>query len=133
MQIIDELEQLSNLQSDKENRTSALFEQKLETRDAVAAKYGLNRNSVARYLRVHQLAPELKMRLDSDEIPFIPAVTLSYLKVTEQKQLDKCMEQNGFKVDMRKADVLRDYPNRGKLDSESIYLILNGEVGQRLC
>ena len=31
---------------------------------------------------------------------------------------------------MRKADVLRDYSGRGKLGSENIYLILNGEIGQ---
>ena len=128
--IINELEQLSNPYGNKENTTSSQVAKKLTSMEKVGDSYGLSKDSVARYLRVHQLAPELKTRVDFDEIPFIPAVTLSYLKVTEQKQLDKCMEQNGFKVDMRKADVLRDYSSRGKLDSESIYLILNGEVGQ---
>jgi ParB family chromosome partitioning protein len=96
----------------------------------LAGQYGLSRNTVARFLRVQQLILSLKTRLDAGEIAFISAVTLSFLKERDQRALDKCMKTNGFNVDMRKADVLRAYSDKGTLDEGKIYLILNGELGQ---
>jgi len=64
--------------------------------DKVGEVYGRSKDTVARYLRVHQLIPKLKERLDFATIPFTPAVTVSFLKKAEQKEPDRCMEQNGF-------------------------------------
>ena len=128
--IICELEKLSNPNNINANGTCAQIGHKLKSRDVVAEKYGLSKNRVARYLRIHQLAPELKKRIDTDEISFIPAVALSYLSSEEQSLLNKCLDLNPFTVDIRKSDILRSYSSRGKLDEDSIYLILNGEIGQ---
>ena len=92
--------------------------------------YSLSKDTVARYLRINKLTPVIKTRLDNGDIAFIPAVTLSFLQEIQQQSLDKCMELNGFKVDMKKADVLRKFSEKGKLDDDSLYLILSGEVGQ---
>lgn len=128
--ILEELKMLENLHDIRENETCAQVGHKLKSRDIVANDYSLSRNTVARYLRINRLIPTLKEHLDNGAIAFIPAVTLSFLKEREQTLLDKCIELNGFKVDMKKADILRGYSDRGKLDDDNTYLILNGELGQ---
>jgi ParB family chromosome partitioning protein len=93
--------------------------------------YGLSSRTVARYQRIYQLINELKIRLDNGVIAFIPAVTLSFLKESEQQELARCAEINKFSIDMKKADMLRAFSEKGKLDDERIYLILNGEIGKK--
>ena len=73
----------------------------------------------------------LKTRLDNGEITFIPGVTLSFLKETEQFILDECIEQNGLYVDIKKADLLREFSEKNKLNEESIVRILSGETMQK--
>ena len=97
----------------------------------VAKEYSLSRNTVARYLRINQLTTVLKTRLDNGDFGLVPAVTLSFLKENEQQLLEKCMELNGFSVDMKKADILREHSKKGKLDEENIHLILSGEKGRK--
>lgn len=129
--ILAELKMLENPHEIKKDGTYAQIEHKLKSRDLVAKEYSLDRNTVARYLRIHQLIPALKTRLDSGGIAFIPAVTLSFLQEGQQEQLDRCMALNKFKVDMKKADILRQYSEKGKLDEDRIYLILSGEAEQK--
>lgn len=129
--ILAELKALENPHETGENETCAQVEHKLKARELIAKEYSLSRNTVARYLRIHKLITPLKTMLDAGDIAFIPAVTLSFLKEQEQMDLAKCVELNGFSVDMKKADVLRDYSGKGKLDDDRIYLILNGELGQK--
>ncbi len=127
--ILNELKRLENPHDSKGNSTSPQIAQRLRSDEKVADEYGLSKNTVARYLRIDQLIPALKARLDKGRIGFIPAVTLSFLKEEEQALLDKCIELNGFKVSMKKADILRRYSEKEKLDGDNIYLILNGELG----
>ena len=90
--------------------------------------YGLSRNSVARFLRIYQLDKELKVLLDSDKIPFVAAIDLSFLTTSEQTQVAMCMNVNHFTIDIQKATLLRDHSKRGKLEDETLYLILSGEL-----
>ena len=129
--IIKELQMLENPHEHKENGTSAEVQQKFDSREIVAKEYSLSVDKVAHYIRIHQLLPIIKSRLDNGEIAFISAYTISFLTQDEQQALDKTMNLNGFKVDMKKADLLRQYSERGKLDEERIYLILSGEMGQK--
>jgi len=128
--ILAELKMLENPHDTNENSTSAEFRKSSDTRKALAEEYGLRPNQIALYLRVHQLIEPLKIRLDNNEFPLSAAADLSFLKETEQKAIDKCIELNGFKADVKKATALRGYSERGKLDDDKIYLILNGELGQ---
>jgi len=128
--ILAELKMLENPQDTNENSTSAEFRKSSNTRKALAEEYGLRPNQIALYLRVHQLVEPLKVRLDNNEFPLSVAADLSFLKETEQNAIDKCMELNGFKADVKKATALRGYSEKGKLDDDKIYLILNGEMGQ---
>jgi ParB family chromosome partitioning protein len=83
---------------------------------------------VSRYLRIQHLIPSLTTLLDSERIAFFAAVSLSFLKQTEQELVNECMEKINVTVDMKKADILRQYSQKGKLNSESVLKILSGET-----
>jgi len=129
--ILAELQMLENPHDYKGNATFHQLGEKLHSDERVADMYSLSKISVSRYLRIQKLVMALKQRLDKGTIAFIPAVTLSFLKESEQQLLDKCIDPNGFTVDMKKANILRQYSEQNKLDDESIYLILSGEISQK--
>jgi ParB family chromosome partitioning protein len=114
-----------------ENETYSQVAKKLRTHETVAKEYGLSKDTVARYLRIHALAPRLKTMLDDGKIAFLPAVTLSYLKAEEQALLADCMERDGLSVDMKKSDMLRQHSEKGKLDGESVRKILAGDAAPK--
>ena len=124
--ILAQLENLEKPSDTRDDETSAQLGQRLNSRETVAREYNLSRNTVARYLRISHLIPSLKSQLDSGAVAFIPAVELSFLKEVEQKLLSDCMERNGLSVDMKKADMLRNFSDKGRLDGESVYRILTG-------
>jgi len=127
----DILEQIKMLESPheyRENGTCSQVANKLKTITKVGVEYGLSKDTVARYLRVNQLISPLKSYVDGGSIPFVPAVTVSYLREPEQTLLAECMEQNGLTVDMKKADMLRQFSEKNKLDGDNIYRILSGKA-----
>jgi ParB family chromosome partitioning protein len=126
--ILSELEMLEKLPSGAEHATIRQVGKRFHSDELISTIYGLSSRSVSRYIRIHKLVPCFKDRLNKDEIAFIPAVTLSFLKEAEQRQVDQCINMNGFKVDMVKANLLRHYAEAGKLDEDSVYAILSGEA-----
>ena len=56
---------------------------------------------------------------------------LSFLKEAEQELVDDCMERNQLTVDMKKADILRQFSEKGKLDGENVYKILSGNAAPK--
>lgn len=127
--IIEELKRLENPQYDKENETSALLGHKLKSRDIVAQEYGLSKNTVARLLRIDKLSPSLKKLVDDARIGLYPAVSLSYLNEAEQQVVHDVLSQNEYKVDMKKAELLREYS--GQLTNEQAARILSGEATRK--
>jgi ParB family chromosome partitioning protein len=126
------LEEISKKPCDtKENETCGQVDHKLSTREKVAQDYNLASKTVARYLRINKLTPMLKTLLDSGNIAFMSAVTLSYLKEAEQEQLAESLERNNLSVDMKKADMLRKHSEKDRLDGESIYRILTGAMANK--
>lgn len=126
--ILIELQKLENPDYSNVIDTCAQVAHKMKSRDIVAKEYSLSKDTVARYIRIHKLIDALKTRLDNGGIAFLAAWSLSFLSVNEQELLEKCLTLNSYSVDMKKADMLRQYSKSGKLDEESIYLILSGEV-----
>jgi ParB family chromosome partitioning protein len=115
------------------NKSSALIEQKLKSgaREKTGATFGLDRNTVARYLRVNKLIEPLKERLDAGDIGLYAAVSLSHLSEDEQLELEICLEENRTaRLDMRKAEILRNASNEQPLSGQQIAEILSGEVPQ---
>ena len=82
-------------------------------------------------MRVDKLNNDLKMRVDSGEISIRCAVDLSYLAETEQEEVCKLLDENEFKIDMKKTDMLRSYSESSKLNEKTAYQILSGEINKK--
>ena len=126
--ILEQIKTLENPDGCKAGQTCSQVGNKLKTISKVGQEYGLAKNTIARYLRINKLISALKILLDNGDIAFIPAVALSYLEETEQTLLVECMEQSGLSVDGKKADMLRQFSDKGKLSDEGIRRILTGET-----
>ena len=129
--IFYEIEKLSNPSNIKENSTSPQVGEKLLSVEKAGEKYGLSKNSVARYVRLTHLISALLSRVDIDEIAFIPAVTLSYLSPDEQTELDKLLNESAYKIDIKKAESLREFSERKKLTNENMMQILSGDLNKK--
>lgn len=123
--IIEELKKLENPQYIKENSTCGSDFHKLKSRDKIGAEYSLTGRAIANYVRVNSLITPLKVRLDNGELTLTVSVELSYLTEEEQTHIEAVLSENEFKVDVKKAALLRSYS--GKLDEEQVYGILSGE------
>jgi ParB family transcriptional regulator, chromosome partitioning protein len=71
------------------------------------------------------------MCVDSGEISIRCAVDLSYLAETEQVEVCKLLNENEFKIDMKKTDMLRSYSESSKLNETTVYQILSGEINKK--
>ena len=78
------LEALKN-QGARSDLTSAQLGRKLETADIVGQESGDSRNQVRRFIRLTNLVPELLDMVDEKKIAFNPAVELSYLDESQQR------------------------------------------------
>jgi ParB family chromosome partitioning protein len=97
--LINELEKLLTPHEIRDNETSCQVATKLISLEKVGKNYNLSKRSVARYLRLNELILKLLERVDNEEIAFIPAVSLSYLRESEQRELETAISENDFKVD----------------------------------
>ena len=91
-EIMQELRQMEGI-PEKQDQTEKVGHDDLlfggnggrQNRDAVGEEYGLSGSSVARLLRVNQLIPELKEKLDDGDLNLTAAVQLSYADEEIQK------------------------------------------------
>jgi ParB family chromosome partitioning protein len=105
---------------------SAPMEQWQWSVEKVAHNNRMSRANIQRYIRLNNLIEDLLDMVDHGKIALRPAVSLSYLKKDEQRRVLDCMEENGFKSDIAKADKLRFYSEAGSLTSDRIYVVLSG-------
>jgi len=114
--ILAQLELLEDSHSSEENETIPPLGERLNTVKKVGEMYSLSKNTVSRYIRVQFLIPALKNMLDDETLALRAAVALSFLKANEQELVADCMTRNSFSVDMKKADILRQFSDNGKLE-----------------
>ncbi|MEK3865849.1 ParB N-terminal domain-containing protein [Paenibacillus sp. FSL H7-0716] len=124
--IIDEIRKFEDPQYTKEKTTSSLLGTKLRSDEKLGLEYGLSKNTIARLLRIEKLSLSLKKRVDDGQIGLYPAVSLSYLSLAEQNILEDALTQHNYKVDMKKADLLRNFS--GNSSAKQIEKILSGEI-----
>jgi ParB family chromosome partitioning protein len=129
--LLDEIEKLSNPDEIKSNETSALIVPKSTAREKTGEKYGLNRMSVTRYLRLSYLIKPLLYRTDNEEIGLYPAVSLSYLSADEQSEVNRILDETKYKINIKKAESLRDCSENKKLSNDMILQILSGETNKK--
>lgn len=126
--LLTEIETLLNPHGCEENETSSEVQTKLRSDEKVAQNYGLSRDKVAKYIRISNLIEPLISRIDTEEIAFLAAYDLSFVEDTaKQQQIADLMESDSYKVDMKKAELLRSYYETSKLTDTAIVQILSGE------
>ena len=126
--LLAEIETLLNPHEIKENQTSAEVQHRLKSRDKIGQEYGLSRDKVAKYIRLAGLVSGLLERVDTGEIAFLAAYDLSFVEDTvKQQQIADLIESDSYKVDMKKAELLRNYYETSKLTDTAIVQILSGE------
>lgn len=127
--IIEELKKLENPDEIKENETGGNDCHRLKSRDKIGAEYELKGRSVAYYIRVDELAVPLKNRLDDGELQLVTAVELSYLTETEQNMAERVLSESEYKLDQKKAALLRSYG--GRLTPELAEEIISGAKNRK--
>ena len=114
----DILAEIEGLKGD--DNTSGHSDQKLWSRDGLAAEYGLSSSSVARLLRVNQLIPELKELVDKGELQLMAAVQLSFMPETAQKLALEASVKSGITINKEIAKKVRNAPMTEKAITEAV-------------
>ncbi|GIP20837.1 ParB N-terminal domain-containing protein [Paenibacillus sp. J22TS3] len=97
----------------------------------VSEKNDMSPTNIKRYLRLNHLVPELLERVDQGEIKLRPAVDLSYLKPEEQQTVETLIQEQGYKVDMKKSELLRGKSENRHCTEQVVKAILSGEATRR--
>lgn len=126
--ILAEIEALLNPHDFKENGTSSEVQTKLRSDEKLGQDYGLSRDKVAKYIRIANLVDDIISRVDTGEIAFLAAYHLSFVVDSNKQQLiADFMDADGYKVDMKKSELLREYYDKSTLSEKTIVQILSGE------
>ena len=126
--LLTEIEILLNPHELRENSTSSELQTKLRADEKIGQEYGLSRDKVAKYIRISKLITSLIDKVDTGEIAFLAAYDLSFVEDTEKQQrVAELMATDGYKLDMKKAELLRSYYENGKLTDTALVQILSGE------
>ena len=90
--------------------------------DVTGEKYGLSKNSVARYIRVNSLIPGFKELLDSEELSIRAGVSLSYISEERQQVILEQMQRYDANLSMKQAEALRCLDSETKDTSDQFML-----------
>jgi ParB family chromosome partitioning protein len=126
--LLNEIERLSVAPNLATKATSYPLDTKLDSKKDLGNEFNLSRMSVARYLRINKLIDPLKLLVDEGKIAMRAGVDLSYLPEEKQEMIDAIVSEDTFKVDMKKAAMIRSLENEGKLDWKSSKSIITGEA-----
>ena len=126
--LLEEIEKLSKAPNLASKTTSYPMDKKLSTHEALGKEYNLSQASIARYIRINKLNEALKTQVDEGKIAMRAGVDLSYLSTENQEMIDAIVSEDTFKVDMKKASMIRTYEDEGKLNWKIAKSIITGEA-----
>jgi len=124
--LIEDIENMVNASNIEDSETSSPMGMKLDSKKNIGERYDLSSRTVARYLRVNKLIQPHKSRLDNNELSVRAGVTLSYLSAEQQQIVDDILCASHYKVDMKKAEILRTTAEKKALTHEDVEQILAG-------
>jgi len=113
----------SDLLAEIEEATRVPLAPRSRTANKLGEQHGLSSDTIKRYLRVDKLIQKLKDRLDDNNIGLRVAVSLSFLRDSEQKIIDKLLGK-GQKISIGQAEALKNESKKGQLDESAIKKIL---------
>ena len=120
------LEALKN-QGARSDLTSPQVAAKFRSDDVVAKDQGISGDTVRRYIRLTNLVPELLDMVDEKKIAFNPAVELSYLNESQQRDFLEAMDGTQNAPSVSQAQQLKKMAQCGEFTYEKAFDILGQE------
>ena len=106
-----------------QGRTSGQLGQKW-TRDSMANESDDSSRQIQRYIRLTYLIPEILQMVDEKKIALTPAVELSYLTESEQRDLLETMESEDCTPSLSQSQQLKKLSQSGELSMDRILELL---------
>ena len=119
-------------QGARSDLTSAQLGRKLESADIVGKEAGDSRNQVHRFIRLTNLVPELLDMVDEKKISFNPAVELSYLDESQQRDFLEAMNDTQNAPSLSQAQQLKKMAQQGEFSYEAAFDVMGKEKKSEL-
>ena len=120
------LEALKN-QGARSDLTSAQIGPKLTAAEKVAEEANDTKSQVKRFIRLTNLIPELLDMVDEKKISFNPAVELSYLDESQQRDFLEAMEDTQNAPSVSQAQQLKKMAQQGAFSYEKAFDVMGQE------
>ena len=120
------LEALKN-QGARSDLTSDQVGQKLWSVEQVASDAGESKTQIQRFIRLTNLVPELLDMVDEKKIAFNPAVELSYLDESQQRDFLEAMEDTQNAPSVSQAQQLKKMAQQGEFSYEKAFDVMGQE------
>ena len=120
------LEAIKN-QGARSDLTSPQVAAKFRSDDAVAKDQGISGDTVRRYIRLTNLIPELLDMVDEKKISFNPAVELSYLDESQQRDFLEAMNDTQNAPSLSQAQQLKKIAQQGEFSYEKAFDVMGQE------
>ena len=111
-------------QGKRTDLTSEQVAPKLTT-EIIGEAAGMSKDTVKRYIRLTNLIPEVMEMVDSKQIAFNPAVELSYLKPSEQKEFLEAMDATQASPSLSQAQRMKKLSQEGNCTLVAMCEIMN--------
>ena len=98
-----------------------------ETADVVGKESGQSGRQVQRFIRLTNLVPELLDMVDEKKIAFNPAVELSYLGESQQRDFLEAMEDTQNAPSLSQAQQLKKMAQQGEFSYEKAFDVMGQE------
>ena len=124
------LEALKN-QGARSDLTSAQVAPKLST-EKIGEEVGMSKDNVKRYIRLTNLVPELLDMVDEKKIAFNPAVELSYLDESQQRDFLEAMQDTQNAPSLSQAQRLKKLAQEGHFSYDVAFAVMGEEKKDEL-
>ena len=125
------LEALKN-QGARSDLTSDLVGQKLWSVEQVASDAGESKTQIQRFIRLTNLVPELLDMVDEKKIAFNPAVELSYLDESQQRDFLEAMNDTQNAPSLSQAQRLKRLAQEGHFSYDVAFAVMGEEKKDEL-
>ena len=125
------LEAIKN-QGARSDLTSSQIGTKLRADEKVAQDSGESRNQIQRFIRLTNLVPELLDMVDEKKIAFNPAVELSYLDESQQRDFLEAMNDTQNAPSLSQAQRLKKLAQEGHFSYDVAFAVMGEEKKDEL-
>ena len=119
-------------QGARSDLTSSQIGTKLRADEKVAQDLGESRNQVQRFIRLTNLIPELLDMVDEKKIAFNPAVELSYLDESQQRDFLEAMNDTQNAPSLSQAQRLKKLAQKGHFSYDVAFAVMGEEKKDEL-